>query len=142
MDALVSRHGLQRLYPHQVPAALAEWLRVLRDDGYAIVTCPDLQQVCALVAQGHLADAAYTSAAGPITPLDLLYGYAPALARGDAGAAHRCGFTEQSLVATLRQNGFAAVASLRRAASLEVWVLASKAARSEAAMRTLVAMHL
>jgi SAM-dependent methyltransferase len=142
VDAVVSRHGLQRLYAHQAATLLAEWLRVLRDDGYAVITCPDLQQVCALVAQGHLADAAYTSAAGPITPLDLIYGYGPALASGDAGAAHRSGFSEQSLLAALREAGFATVASLRRSANLEIWALASKSPRDEHAMRALAAAHL
>jgi len=142
MDAVVSRHGLQRLYAHQVQPVLAEWLRVLRDDGYAVITCPDLQSVCTLVAQGGLTEAAYLSAAGPITPLDMLYGYVPALAGGDAAAAHRSGFTEQSLLAALRDAGFATVASVRRSANLEIWALASKTPRDEGAMRALAAAHL
>ncbi len=142
MDAVVSRHGLQRLYAHQVPGMLAEWLRVLKDDGYAVISCPDLQAVCALVAQGRITDAAYTSAAGPIAPLDILYGYRPALAGGDGKAAHRCGFTEQSLLAALHEAGFAAAASLRRSANLDIWAVASKAPRDEDAMRALAAAHL
>ena len=66
VDAIYSSHNIEHLYPHEVPAALSEFIRVLADDGFAVITCPDLQSVCALVAQDKLLDAAYNSPAGPI----------------------------------------------------------------------------
>ena len=55
--------------------ALAEFHRVLKLDGFVLLTCPDLQSVCALVANDQLTDTAYQSGMGPITPLDMLYGH-------------------------------------------------------------------
>ena len=77
VDAIFSSHNIEHLYPHEVPLALKEFLRVLKPDGFFVVTCPDLQSVCALVAQGKLTEAAYQSPAGPIAAIDILYGHAP-----------------------------------------------------------------
>jgi hypothetical protein len=108
-----------------------------------VITCPDLQSVCALVAQDKLTEAAYQSPAGPIAPLDILYGHRPHLARGNLYMAHRCGFTQKLLVGTLQASGFATVASFARgkAPYFDLWALASKSARSDAEMRTLARAH-
>lgn len=65
VDAIFSSHNIEHLYPHEVPVALKEFLRVLKPEGFAVITCPDLQSVCALVAQDKLTDAAYSAPAGP-----------------------------------------------------------------------------
>lgn len=83
VDAVYSSHNIEHLYPHEVPVALAEFLRVLKPNGFFVVTCPDLQSVCKLIADDKLTEAAYTSPAGPIAPLDILYGHRPAMARGN-----------------------------------------------------------
>jgi len=115
VDAIFSSHNIEHLYAHEVPVALAEFLRVLKPDGFLVVTCPDLQEVCRLIAEDKLLDPAYTSPAGPITPLDILYGHRPPMAAGNLYMAHRCGFTEKVLSGTLRTSGFGAVASRKRA---------------------------
>ena len=51
--------------------ALSEFIRVLKSDGIALITCPDLKSVCALIAEDRLTEAAYTSPAGPIAPLNV-----------------------------------------------------------------------
>src|SRR3989338_5240332 len=116
VDAVFSSHNIEHLYPHEVPVALAEFKRVLMEDGFVVVTCPDLQSVCALIAEDKLTEPAYTSPAGPIAPLDILYGHRPPMARGNLYMAHRCGFTEKVLIGTLRGAGFAGVAARRRPA--------------------------
>jgi len=143
VDAIFSSHNIEHLYAHEVPVALAEFLRVLKHDGFAVITCPDLQSVCALVAQDKLVEAAYTSPAGPITPLDILYGHRPQMATGNLFMAHRCGFTQKVLDGTLRSCGFTTVASMARgrAPFFDLWALASKAARSEVEMRALAGKH-
>ena len=95
VDAVFSSHNIEHLYPHEVPVALAEFKRVLKPDGFVVITCPDLQSVCALVAQDQLPEPAYTLPAGPITPLDIFYGHRPPMARGNLYMAHRCGFTQK-----------------------------------------------
>jgi len=81
---------------------------VLKDDGFAVITCPDLQPVCALVAEDKLTDTAYMSPAGPIAPLDILYGLRSALAAENLYMAHRVGFTLKVLMATLTGPVFSA----------------------------------
>ena len=80
VDAVWSAHNVEHLFAHEVPLALAEFRRVLRPGGFALITLPDLQRIAELVAQDRLADPAYISPAGPIAPLDMLYGFGRAIA--------------------------------------------------------------
>ena len=137
VDAIFSAHNIEHVYAYEVPAVLKEFLRVLKPAGFLVATCPDLQTVCALVAEGKLTDTAYKSKAGPITPLDILYGHGAALAAGHHYMAHKGGFTEKSLVEALRASGFATVASKRRLAGFDLWAVASKSAMSETELREL-----
>lgn len=141
MDAIFSSHNIEHLYPHEVPLALAEFLRVLRDDGFAVITCPDLQSVCTLVVQDKLTEPAYVSPAGPVAPIDILYGFRPSMARGNLYMAHRCGFTKRVLSDTLHAAGFQSVAAMARPKDFDLWAVASKRARSEDEMRVLAAEH-
>lgn len=142
VDALFSSHNIEHLYPHEVPVALAEFRRVLKPDGFMVITCPDLQSVCQLIAEDKLTEPAYESAAGPIAPLDILYGHRPSLLRGNLYMAHRCGFTEKVLVAELQQAGFGSIVSGSRAyPNYDLWTLASKGARTEEEMDALAEAH-
>jgi ubiquinone/menaquinone biosynthesis C-methylase UbiE len=142
VDAVYSSHNIEHLYAHEVPLALAEFKRVLKPEGFTIITCPDLQSVCALIAEGKLTESAYTSPAGPIAPIDILYGYRPAMAKGNLFMAHRCGFTEKTLVDTLQAAGFATIASKRRAnPCYDLWAAASVNPMDEPALRELAARH-
>lgn len=144
MDAIFSSHNLEHLYPHEVPVCLSEFLRVLKPEGFLIATCPDLKSVCQLIANDQLTEAAYQSPAGPIAPIDILYGYRPSMAQGNLYMARRCGFTEKVLNGTLLAAGFKTVATLARgfAPYFDLWVVASKSERSEADIRQLAGMHL
>lgn len=142
MDALYSAHNIEHVYAHEVPVVLREFLRVLKPQGFAVITCPDLQSVCALVAQDKLTDAAYTSQAGAITPLDILYGHGAALAAGHHYMAHKCGFTLKSLTQVLHNTGFAASAGKRRAKGFDLWVLATKGTIIEDDLRQLAGQFL
>jgi SAM-dependent methyltransferase len=143
VDAIFSSHNIEHLYPHEVPVALAEFKRVLKPDGFAVITCPDLKSVGALIADDKLTEAAYTSPAGPIAPLDILYGHRPAMARGNLFMAHRCGFTERVLSGTLQSAGFATVGTLARGSApfFDLWALASVSARNEDEIRQLAKEH-
>lgn len=143
VDAIYSSHNIEHLYPHEVPLAFAEFLRVLKPDGFFVVTCPDMQSVCKLVAEDKLTEAAYTSPAGPIAPLDILYGHRPSMAQGNLYMAHRCGFTQKVLTGTLQSSGFKTVATMARgrAPFFDLFALASKSERPEAQMRELAGLH-
>jgi len=141
-DAVFSSHNIEHLYPHEVPLALKEFLRVLRPDGFLVLTCPDLKSVCALVAQGLATEPAYSLPTGGITPMDILFGHRQLLSQGNLHMAHRCGFTQKSLDDTLLASGFGAVGSISRGAPcFDLWVLASKPYRSQAQIEALAAQH-
>ena len=142
IDAIVSSHNIEHLYPHEVPQALAEFVRVLKDDGLLLITCPDLQSVCERVARGELASPLYNSDAGPIAALDVLYGHREAMAAGNLFMAHRCGFTLEVLANTLQACGFARTVGLVRPAAFDLWMLASKQVLSDDAIRDLARQHL
>ena len=143
VDGVFSSHNIEHLYPHEVPVAFAEFLRVLKTGGLAVITCPDLQSVCALVAEDKLLDPAYTSPAGPIAPLDILYGLRSAMAQGNLYMAHRCGFTQKVLRGTLQASGFKSVATMSRGYPyFDLWAVASKDALSEEQMKALATEHI
>lgn len=142
VEAIFSSHNIEHLYPHEVPLALAEFRRVLKPEGFLVVTCPDLESVCALVAQDKLTDPAYVSPAGPITPLDILYGFRPSMAQGNLFMAHRCGFTRKVLISTLQAAGFANVAVMRREqAPHDLWAVATMSLVGAEGLHKLAAEH-
>ena len=141
-DAVFSSHNIEHLYPHDVPVALAEFLRVLKPGGYAVITCPDLQSVCELVAKDLLTDPAYDSPAGPIAPLDILYGFRKSMAEGNLYMAHRCGFTEKVLTGTLRDAGFSKMASSKRGSPFfDLWIVGTKSPVDEGTIRKIAISH-
>jgi predicted SAM-dependent methyltransferase len=143
VDAVFSSHNIEHLYPHEVPMALAEFLRVLKPDGIAVITCPDLQSVCKLIAEDKLTEAAYTSPAGPIAPIDILYGLRSSMAQGNLYMAHRCGFTQKVLSATLQASGFKSVATMSRGHPyFDLWAVASKEELNEEKMQALAVLHM
>jgi ubiquinone/menaquinone biosynthesis C-methylase UbiE len=142
MEAIYSSHNIEHLYPHEVAIALKEFFRVLRPEGFAIITCPDLQSVAELISKDKLTEPAYQSPAGPISPLDMLYGHRPALAAGNLYMAHRTGFTMRSLMAELRNAGFTTLIGRRQPApAYALWVAAAKTKQPEPQMRALAAEH-
>jgi len=141
VDAIFSSHNIEHLYAHEVPVALSEFLRVLKNDGFAVVTCPDLQSVCQLIAQGKLIEPAYVSSAGPIAPIDLLYGHRPLMAKGNLFMAHRCGFTYDVLMDSLLASGFQSVVGFARPSDFDLWAIASKSPLSRNEMKLLADSH-
>ncbi len=142
VDAIFSSHNIEHLYPHDVRVALKEFMRVLKDDGFCVITCPDLQSVCQLVAEDKLTDAAYESPAGPIAPIDILYGHRGFMSQGKLYMAHRCGFTEKVLRGTLISVGFQTIATIKRPSAFDLWAIATKKALNETEIELLARDHL
>ena len=141
-DAVFSSHNIEHLYAHEVPVALSEFYRILNDQGVAVLTCPDLKSVCELVAQDKLTEQAYLSPAGPITPLDILYGHRESMKKGNLYMSHKCGFTQKVLVASMQSVGFVSVVSKSRGAPyFDLWAVATKDERSEHDLRQLSIAH-
>lgn len=106
VDAVYSSHNIEHLYAHEVPLALAEFYRVLNSSGFLILSTPDLQPLGQLLLEGRLEDVLYTSTSGPIAPIDVIYGFRPAIAQGAVAMAHKTGFTARTLYRALLKAGF------------------------------------
>lgn len=142
VDALYSSHNIEHLYPHEVGSAFKEFLRVLKHDGFLFITCPDLQSVCQLVADDKLLEVAYTSPAGPISAIDMLYGHRPSMKDGNLYMSHRSGFTERTLLGTARHYGFKSFVTLRREEYFDLFLLATKSEWEEERLEELADLHL
>ena len=111
--------------------------RVLRQDGFVILTCPDLQAIGARLSAGDLDTALYTSRSGPVSPLDMLYGFRPSMKQGNLSMAHHTGFTLKSLAEACTRTGFAKFLGLHRPRRYDLWGLATKARIPDEAIREL-----
>lgn len=136
MDAIWSSHNIEHVYYHEVSNVLREFRRILRDDGFCVITCPDVESVCARVASGALTKTLYRSPAGPITALDILYGHTASVARGEVYMAHKTGFDLQLLGARLKQAGFLRYFGRRRRQFMDLWFIAFKGDASESEIRS------
>ena len=140
MDAVYTSHCLEHIYPHEVPTALARIHYALKADGFAVITVPDIQETAAAIVAGNLTEPLYHSPAGPIAPLDIIYGWRPALERGEVYMAHKTAFTETTLKQACKDAGFQSVISLRYA-PCNLSVVATILPRSNDDLETLLARH-
>lgn len=101
-DAVLCVHALEHVYPHEVARALGEFRRVLKPGGFAMVFVPDLEGVT------PTAKPLFVSPSGPISGIDLFYGYRPALEENPY-MAHKTGFVSETLEQALADAGFGLV---------------------------------
>lgn len=100
-DSIWCCHALEHLTPMDVMKALAEFHRVLRPGGIAMIIVPDLENVKPTF------DVVYESAGGPVTGHDMYYGHLSSL--GNPWMQHRTGFVSSTLQGALMQAGFSKV---------------------------------
>jgi SAM-dependent methyltransferase len=112
-DLVMLSHVIEHFFDHQVDTVLREVARILHPQGAAVFKCPDLAQLARLIIDEDLERDIYTSPAGPIRVLDVMYGHRASVAKGDVLMAHRTGFTESSLADRLLRAGFAEVRSVK-----------------------------
>ncbi|MCJ2134015.1 class I SAM-dependent methyltransferase [Methylobacterium sp. J-026] len=130
-DAIWSSHNVEHLHTHEVLPAFRELRRVLKPDGFALITCPDLQAIASLVLEGKAEATIYTAPAGPISTLDMLYGHSQSIASGGVYMAHNTGFTADRMARVCLDAGFAEVRTTK-GGFFDLWALAlMPEARSE-----------
>ena len=122
-DALWSSHTIEHLYDHEIPLAFAEFVRVLKPGGFVLIRCPDLASIVEAIQAIGPETVAYMSPAGPITPLDMLFGHRAAIANGNRFMAHHTAFTDERLGELLVDAGFASVVT-KRADNYDLWAVA------------------
>jgi SAM-dependent methyltransferase len=131
VDAVFSAHNIEHIYPHEVPIALKEFHRVLKEDGMVVLTCPDLESVCEAILQDGLLKPLYVSPSGPIYPIDTLYGHREQIAQGNEYMAHKGGFTYPVLNGAFHDAGFKVRIGGRRPTDYELWLVAFKQKKPE-----------
>ena len=99
-DAVLCIHALEHLHARDVPVALNEFRRVLNPGGTAIVFVPDLEGVQATD------DVLFESPAGPISGLDLIYGFRKS---DNPFLQHKTGFVQSTLRQAIEDAGFSDV---------------------------------
>lgn len=123
IDAIYSSHNLEHLFDYQVKQCLQECLRVLkRKSGFILITVPDIQAVAQMISDGKLMESIYVSPAGPIRPLDMLYGHQKSIEQGNQYMAHHTAFTQQSLGQHLSNVGFEEV-RVKRGTGYDLWAV-------------------
>jgi len=142
VDALYSSHSIEHIFPHEVATALGEFHRVLKADGFLVITCPDLQSVCEFVARDQLVDTLYVSPMGPIAAIDIMYGHRASIANGQTYMAHKCGFTDSVLRRCVLAAGFQTLYGGRRPAAFDLWLIAFKSKVSQDALLRAAATYL
>jgi SAM-dependent methyltransferase len=108
VDAVYSSHNIEHVWAFEVQGVLKEFRRVLKPDGFALILCPDMLSVAQAISEGFLEKAVYESPAGPITALDIVYGYHSDIQAGNYYMAHKTAFTSETLATHLERAGFAA----------------------------------
>lgn len=124
VDAIWSSHNLEHLSSYEVPSALAEFRRVLKPEGFALISVPDLRAIARHIVEDDLTGPLYTSPAGPITALDVVFGHQASLRNGNHYMAHRTGFTATSLGQALADAGFHE-ARVHEGSRWDLWAVAT-----------------
>ena len=96
-NAVWSSHCLEHLHDHEVLPALREFRRILSNDGFAIISCPNLDAIVKLVASEDIESVAYLSPAGPVRLLNMTFGHSRSIETGHVHMTHRTGFTVDRL---------------------------------------------
>ena len=131
VDAVYSAYNIDHIYAHEVPIALGEFYRVLKDDGLVIIKCPDLQSVAEAVAQDKLLDTLYVSPIGPISAIDIMYGNRQEISDGNTFMEKKVGFTYTALDGSFFEAGFKTRYGGRSQNAWELMLVAFKQKKSE-----------
>ena len=126
VDAIFSSHNIEHIFIHEVVPTLTGWHRVLRPGGFLDLRCPDIELACRMLLEKGALENLYTSPAGPVTAIDIIYGLTNSIRRGNTFMAHNCGFTEDVLSACLKRAGFRRGKIDRNAARYELRALVYK----------------
>jgi len=108
--AVYCSHNLEHYYHHEVPKVLQGFRHVLKPTGFAMISVPDMESVVrTVVEQGlDLDDELYELDNGiGILVRDVFYGWGLQMElSGQDYYAHKTGFSQKSLEALLKLNGF------------------------------------
>lgn len=104
VDVLWASHIIEHVFWNELPSVFREIMRILKKDAAAILITPNLGSLGPYM-HDRLDETVYTTQAGPIAPLDMIYGYRGFTARGMTGMMHKIGFNAALLHAILKRFG-------------------------------------
>ena len=136
VDAVYSSHNIEHIVPHEVPIALGEFYRVLKEDGIVVITCPDIQSVGEALTQDKLFETLYegkTISEGqriPVTAFDILYGHRNTTTEGNVFMVHKGGFTYSTLDRAFYEAGFKVRVGGRNPNACDLFLVAFKQKKS------------
>jgi SAM-dependent methyltransferase len=107
VDVVYTSHMLEHLDYYKVIPVVKEFLRLTKPGGFVRAVVPNLKSIGAEIAKGNLLSPVYESPSGPISPVDILFGYRPSIVRGDEPMRHKTGFTKESFQSMLDEAGIA-----------------------------------
>lgn len=119
-DAIYASHSFEHLHPFDADRALETWRKVLVPSGLVVLHIPDLESAADAIVKGFADTPLYVSDAGPITPLDIIFGFRSFTETPEPGMRHAWGYTKDSLSKKLAEHGFAGVNVYRDRARFEV----------------------
>jgi hypothetical protein len=122
VDCVWASHVVEHNYWHDLPMVFKSIMRVLKEDGFAIIRVPDIGSITNKIENGLL-DTIYETSGGPVSAIDMLYGHRRFVQTWGDGMCHKTGFTKTSMeqiLSTLEINSYV------RSQSLEVVALLFK----------------
>jgi len=108
VDVIYASHVVEHVFFHQLPDVFKNMLRVLKDNGCAVIRVPDIGSIAERIPD-NLLGTIYTSTAGPVAAIDMIYGFRKDIASGNEGMAHKTGFTKESMSKILSDLGINAM---------------------------------
>ena len=135
-DAVYCSHNLEHYFRHDVPKVLGGFFHVLKPGGFAQIRVPDLMELMQQVVhrQIDLEETLYVSPAGPIAPIDVIYGLGRQIeTSGVDFFAHKTGFSAQSLTRAVEAAGFSP--NFAKVGGLEINLIAFKGAPDPECLR-------
>lgn len=92
VDAIWASHILEHIFWHELPIAITEIKRILRKDGFGIIMVPNLEKIADNIKK-DINETLYESPSGPISALDMIYGFREFTKFHIDGMNHKIGFT-------------------------------------------------
>jgi hypothetical protein len=127
-DAIFCSHNLEHFYKHEVPTVLGGFVHVLKPNGFAHVSVPDMDSLFECIVKGNrdIDDTWYQCGGGAISFHDVIYGWGRQVSQGNVYYSHKCGFTEKSLGKVLRGAGFKTVLTAADSGNLHAFAFKAK----------------
>jgi predicted SAM-dependent methyltransferase len=96
VDAIWASHVVEHNYFHDLPNVFKSMMRVLKEDGFAIIRVPDLASIAEKMKYNLMA-IEYESSAGPVCVIDMIYGHRGLIEHWGDGMCHKTGFNKETM---------------------------------------------